>query len=69
MTTEEKIYTETTEPKEATQTSEKRLQKAKAAIIKAFDENNNGEIDIEDVIIKGLRIPGIKINRAAFLHS
>jgi hypothetical protein len=34
-----------------------------------FDENGNGEVDIEDVIIKGLRIPGIRINREAFLRK
>ncbi len=39
------------------------------AIVRAIDENGNGEIDIEDVIIKGLRIPGIKINRADFLQK
>ena len=34
-----------------------------------MDENGNGEIDIEDVIIKGLRIPGIRINREEFLQK
>ena len=45
------------------------IEKAKNAIINAVDENGNGEIDIEDVIIKGLRIPGIKINRDEFLRK
>lgn len=39
------------------------------AVTEYFDENGNGEIDIEDVIIKGLRIKGIKINRAQFLSK
>lgn len=45
------------------------LQKNKATLINAIDENGNGEIDIEDVIIKGLKIPGIRINRAEFLQK
>lgn len=43
--------------------------KTKEAILKAMDENGNGEIDLEDVIIKGLRIPGIKIKRDDFLRK
>ena len=34
------------------------------AILNAVDQNGNGEIDIEDVIIMGLKVPGIRINRA-----
>ena len=45
------------------------LDKTKSTIISAMDENGNGEIDIEDVIIKGLRIPGIRINREEFLQK
>ncbi len=37
------------------------------SVINAIDQNGNGEIDIEDIIIMGLRVPGIKINRAEFL--
>ena len=43
--------------------------KSKDTIINAIDENGNGEIDIEDVIIKGLKTPGIRINRADFLRK
>lgn len=42
---------------------------AQKTVIDLMDENGNGEIDIEDVIIKGLRVPGIKINRAEFLQK
>lgn len=42
-------------------------KKSKESIINAVDENGNGEIDIEDIIIKGLRIPGIRVNRSDFL--
>ena len=69
MINEENIHTETEETEDATEVTEKGLQKAKNAIINAIDENGNGEIDIEDVIIKGLRIPGIKINRNEFLQK
>jgi len=39
------------------------------AILNAIDQNGNGEIDIEDVIIMGLKVPGIRIDRANFLQS
>ena len=45
------------------------VEKTKQAIINAIDENGNGEIDLEDVIIKGLKIPGIKINLCVAFHS
>ena len=45
------------------------MQNPKTTIINAIDENGNGEIDIEDVIIKGLKIPGISINREEFLQK
>ena len=43
--------------------------RAQQAILNAIDENGNGEIDIEDVIIKGLKTPGIRINRENFLRK
>lgn len=43
--------------------------KAKNEVVNFIDENGNGEIDIEDVIVKGLRVPGIRINRANFLQK
>lgn len=43
--------------------------KSKDSIVNAIDENGNGEIDIEDVIIKGIKTPGIKINRSEFLRK
>lgn len=45
------------------------IQKTSGAVVEYFDENGNGEIDIEDVIVKGLRIPGIRINRDQFLEK
>lgn len=43
--------------------------KSQEAILGAIDQNGNGEIDIEDVIIMGLKVPGIRIDRAAFLQK
>lgn len=43
--------------------------KSQQAILGAIDQNGNGEIDIEDVIVMGLRVPGIRIDRAAFLQK
>lgn len=44
-------------------------KKAKEALVYAMDENGNGEIDIEDVIIKGLKVPGIRVIRDDFLQK
>ena len=45
------------------------LEKSKEAVFKAIDQNGDGEIGIEDVILMGLKVPGIKINREAFLRK
>lgn len=42
---------------------------AQKSVLNAVDENGNGQIDIEDIIIKGLKTPGIKINRESFLKT
>ena len=41
---------------------------AAEAIVNALDANGNGRIDVEDVIIRGLQMPGIRIDRASFLR-
>ena len=61
--------TKNTTTTEEIQENEKGLEKVKRGIVTAIDENGNGEIDIEDVIIKGIRIPGIKIKREEFLRK
>lgn len=38
-------------------------------IVKLVDENGNDKIDLEDFIVKSLRIPGIKIDRAEYLRK
>lgn len=45
------------------------LLNTKDTVTNAVDVNGNGEIDIEDFIILGLRTPGIKVNRADFLQK
>lgn len=43
--------------------------KSQTAILGAIDQNGNGEVDIEDVIIMGLKVPGIRIDRTSFLQK
>lgn len=43
--------------------------KSQQAILGAIDQNGNGEVDIEDVIIMGLKVPGIRIDRTTFLQK
>lgn len=43
--------------------------KSQQVIVNAIDQNGNGEIDIEDVIIMGLKVPGVRIDRAHFLQK
>lgn len=43
--------------------------KSRQAILGAIDQNGDGEIDIEDIVVVGLRIPGIRIDRTAFLQK
>lgn len=45
------------------------VNKSQEAVLNAVDMNGNGEIDIEDVIIMGLKTPGIRINRSNFWHK
>lgn len=53
----------------ATEKTEELTEKSQQAILNAIDQNGNGEVDIEDVIIMGLKVPGIRIDRAQFLQA
>ena len=53
----------------ATEKTKELTEKSQQAILNAIDQNGNGEVDIEDVIIMGLRVPGIRIDRAQFLQT
>ena len=43
--------------------------KAKDSVIKALDQNGNGEIDIEDIITLAFKTPGVHVTRANFLQK
>ena len=43
--------------------------KAKDAVIKALDQNGNGTIDIEEIIVLAIKTPGVHITRANFLKK
>lgn len=45
------------------------VTKSKDKVVTTMDANGDGHVDIEDVIILGLRTPGIKINRSEFLRK
>ena len=45
------------------------IMKAKDAVIKALDQNGNGTIDIEDIIVLAIKTPGVHITRANFLKK
>lgn len=47
----------------------KKVEGGKEQITKSIDQNGDGQITIEDVIIMGLKIPGIRINRSEFLKK
>ena len=40
--------------------------KAKDSIIKALDQNGNGEIDIEDIITLAFKTPGVHVQELTF---
>lgn len=42
---------------------------SKDAIVKALDQDGNGQIDSVDIIILALKVPGVKIDRAKFLQK
>lgn len=43
--------------------------KSQQVIVSALDANGDEKIDINDIIILGLRTPGIRVDRAAFLRA
>ncbi len=48
---------------------QKTLNNAGNSVLGAIDQNGNGQIDIEDIVILVLRTPGMKIDRAKFLET
>lgn len=45
------------------------VSKSKEVVVSAMDVNGDGTVDIEDVIILGMKTPGIKIRRDEFLKK
>ena len=43
--------------------------KAKDDVIKALDQNGNGTVDIEDIIMLAVKLPGVHITRSTFLKK
>lgn len=54
---------------EVTDKAKSVVSKSQSTIISAIDENVDGEIGIEDIIIKSLKVPDIRINRSEFLKK
>lgn len=42
---------------------------AKEALMEQMDVNHDGKVDIEDIIILGLKTPGVKVERSKFLTN
>jgi len=45
------------------------ITKSKDTVMTTMDVNGDGKVDIEDIIILGLKTPGITINRSEFLSK
>lgn len=45
------------------------VTKTQTSVVNAVDANGNGEIDVEDIIIWGIKMPGVGVNRADFLRK
>lgn len=45
------------------------VNNARDGLIKALDQDGNGQIDSADIIIMALKVPGVKVNRANFLRK
>ena len=45
------------------------IVKVKDTMVDIIDVNGDGKIDIEDIITSCVRVPGVKINREAFLRD
>lgn len=56
------------EKKTGAQEDKKNFGRIKRAVISAVDANGNGQLDVEDIIIGAIRVPGVKIDRASYLR-
>lgn len=53
----------------ASEKVKKGKEKSTEIVNKVMDINGDGQVDIEDVIVMGLKIPGISVDREQFLRS
>lgn len=67
--TKVKPATTAKEEKKSNSQDKNTIIKAKDAVIKALDQNGNGTIDIEDIIVLAIKTPGVHIARANFLKK
>ena len=45
------------------------VHNTKDSLVKALDQDGNGQIDSSDIILMALKVPGVRINRAEFLRK
>lgn len=50
-------------------TAQDSYNKSKEIMIQKMDQNGDGQVDVVDIIIMSLKIPGIHVNRAQFLQK
>lgn len=55
--------------KNATGIAVKKAENVANQVTAKIDVNGNGEIDIEDFVVRGLQVPGIKVDRKNFLEK
>lgn len=57
------------DPQDTFEKGKKAIQDAKDAVRKQLDQNGDGEIGIDDMIILALNTPGVHVTRASFLEK
>lgn len=67
--TKELVNVAGTKTAELTSKAKDGALKTKDAAIKAMDANGDGKVDIEDIVILGMKTPGVRINRENFLRK
>ncbi len=56
------------DPREAFAKGKAAVQDAKDAVVNQLDQNGNGEVGIDDLVVLALKTPGVHIARAPFLQ-
>ena len=58
-----------TKAKDFTSKTKEKADDSKTALIKAIDQDGDGQIDSTDIILLAMKTPGVKIDRAGFLRK